>query len=53
MSNEKFKSEKACQITLHIARKLFQDGLLTEDELRIIETMLNKKYAPILGCLYL
>ena len=52
MSNEKFKSEKAYQITLHIARKLFQDALLTEDEMRIIDTMLIKKYAPLLGALY-
>ena len=52
MSYEKFESEKMYQITLHIVRKLMQEGLLTEDEMSIIDSMLIKKYNPLLGCLY-
>jgi hypothetical protein len=52
MTNEKFQREKTYQITLHIVRKIIQDGILTEDEMRMIDTILIKKYNPLLGCLY-
>lgn len=52
MTNEKFQCEKTYQITLHIVRKMIQDGILTEDEMRIIDAILIEKYAPLTGCLY-
>lgn len=52
MTNEIFACEKSYQITLHIARSMAQKGLLTEDEMRIIDSMLKEKYAPSLGGLY-
>jgi hypothetical protein len=39
MTNEKFQREKTYQITLHIVRKIIQDGILTEDEMRMIDTI--------------
>lgn len=52
MSNENFQSEKTYQITLYLVRILLQEGLLTEDELNMIDTILIKKYNPLLGRLY-
>lgn len=52
MMQEQFKREKAYQITLHIAKSMLRNGLLTEDEMRTIDNLLKAKYAPLLGGLY-
>jgi len=52
MMKEKFEREKAYQITLYIVRKMIQEGMLTEDEVRRIDAFLNEKYTPLMGCLY-
>ena len=39
MSKEEFKNEKLYQATMHIARKMLNEGLITEEEYRQIDTI--------------
>jgi hypothetical protein len=52
MTNERFEREKVYEIMLCIARSMLRNGLLTEDEVRIIDDKLIEKYAPLLSSLY-
>lgn len=52
MSKEEFKNEKLYQATMHIARKMFNEGLITEEEYRQIDTIFSEKYQPTLGTLF-
>lgn len=52
MTNEKFDREKAYQTTLYIVKSMLWNGLLTENEMIVIDAMLKAKYASILGSLY-
>ncbi len=52
MSKEEFKSEKLYQATMHIARKMLNEGLITEEEYRQIDTIFSEKYQPTLGTLF-
>jgi hypothetical protein len=49
MTEEQLKQEKLYQATLAIARVMFSRGLLTEDELTVINAVMLKKYKPLLG----
>jgi hypothetical protein len=51
MSEEIFESERLYQATLSIARTMLRQGLITEDELAIIDTKMREKYRPLLGTL--
>ena len=48
MSKEEFRNEKLYQTTMHLARKMLSDGLISEDEYRQIDTIFRGKYRPIL-----
>ena len=52
MSKEEFKNEKLYQATMHIARMMFNEGLITEEEYRQIDTIFSVKYQPTLGTLF-
>ena len=52
MSKEEFKNEKLYQATMHIARMMFNEGLITEEEYRQIDTIFSEKYQPTLGTLF-
>lgn len=52
MSKEEFRNEKLYQTTMHLARKMLSDGLISEDEYRQIDTIFLEKYRPILGTLF-
>lgn len=52
MNKEEFKNEKLYQATMHIARKMFNEGLITEEEYRQIDTIFSEKYQPTLGTLF-
>ncbi len=52
MSKEEFKNEKLYQATMHIARKMLNEGLITEEEYRQIDTIFSEKYQPTLGTLF-
>jgi hypothetical protein len=51
MSKEYFERERLYQATLSIARAMLRGGLITEDELTIIDTKMREKYRPLLGTL--
>lgn len=51
MTEDQFKREKLYQTMLAIARLMFSQGLLTEEEMRAIDTIMQEKYKPLLGCL--
>ena len=52
MNNEQFERERRYQSAVSVARTMFRRGLITEDELRVIDTILLEKYRPLLGSLY-
>lgn len=52
MSKEEMKNEKLYQTTMHVARNMLSDGLISEDEYRQIDTIFLDKYAPTLGTLF-
>lgn len=52
MSKEEFKNEKLYQTTMHLARKMLTEGLISEDEYRQIDTIFLEKYRPTLGTLF-
>jgi len=49
MNREDFRRERLYQASIAIARTMFQKGLITDDELHQIDTMLLDKYRPLLG----
>ena len=51
MSKEELRNEKLYQTTMHMVRKLFEDGVITEEEYRQIDTIFLEKYHPIFGTL--
>ena len=52
MTAEQWGSEKTYQLTLAIARTLHGKGILTADELAIIDTKLREIHKPLLATLY-
>jgi hypothetical protein len=51
MSGEHFERERLYQATVALARAMLRRGLITEDELTIIDTKMREKYRPLLGIL--
>ena len=51
MSKEEFRNEKLYQTTMHIARQMLAEGLISE-EYRQIDTIFTEKYKPTLGTLF-
>lgn len=52
MSKAEFRNEKLYQTTMHLARKLLEDGVITADEYRQIDTIFLEKYQPVFGTLF-
>lgn len=51
MTEEQFKREMHYQLSLSIARSMLRQGIITPDDLRVIDTKMREKYRPLLGCL--
>jgi hypothetical protein len=51
MGKDLFERERLYQATLAVARAMLRRGLLTEDEVAVIDTKMREKYAPCLGSL--
>lgn len=51
MSKEELKNEKLYQTTMHMVKRLLEDGAITEEEYRQIDTIFLEKYHPIFGTL--
>lgn len=52
MNEQEFRNEKLYQTTMHIARKMLSEGLISEDEYCQIDTIFLEKYHPIIGTLF-
>lgn len=52
MSKEEFRNEKLYQATMHLARKMLEDGVISEDEYCQIDTIFLEKYHPVFGTLF-
>ena len=52
MSKEEFRNEKLYQTTMHLARKMLEEGIISEEEYRQIDTIFTEKYKPTLGTLF-
>ena len=52
MRKEEFQNEKLYQTTMSIARKMLQEGIISEEEYRRIDTIFLEKYRPVFGTLF-
>lgn len=52
MSKEEFRNEKLYQTTMHLARKMLEEGIISEKEYRQIDTIFLEKYKPVFGTLF-
>ena len=44
--------EIAFQVTMHLAKKLLEQGVITPEEYVEFDTKMKEKYAPIIGDLF-
>ena len=51
MSEKEFRAELRYRMSLAVARAMLEEGAITEEEYREIDTILLKKQRPILGTL--
>lgn len=51
MSKEEFRNEKLYQTTMHLVRKMLEEGIISEEEYRQIDTIFLEKYQPVFGTL--
>ena len=52
MSKEDMRNEKLYQTTMHIARKMLAEGIITETEYRRVDKIFLEKYKPLFGALF-
>ncbi len=52
MSKEEFRNEKLYQTTMHFARKMLSEGVISKEEYRQIDTIFLEKYQPVFGTLF-
>ena len=49
MTNEQFECERRYRVAISVAVVMLKQGLLTEDEYRIINDRMIEKYRPFFG----
>lgn len=52
MDKKKFQQEAAFQVTMHLARKMLAQKLITEKEYRDFEQEMLRRYRPFSGDLF-
>ena len=52
MSKEEFRNENLYQTTMSLARKMPEEGIISEEEYRQIDTIFLEKYKPVFGTLF-
>ncbi len=52
MSKEQFENEKNYQVSMSLARKLLNDGTISEENYRDFDTKMQQKYNPTFGTLF-
>ena len=51
MGEQELRAELRYRMSLSVARSMLEEGAITEEEYREIDTILIKKHRPILGTL--
>lgn len=51
MTHEQFEREKNYRVSLAVAKRMLASGILSEQDYGKIDTILLRKYRPLLGCL--
>lgn len=51
MDKEQFRAERLYQLSRSVAKSMLEKGVISEKEFSEIDTILLKKYKPILGTL--
>lgn len=52
MSEKQMHNEKLYQATMSMVRRMLEDGLISEEEYRQIDTIFLEKYRPLFGTLF-
>ena len=52
VSKEDMRNEKLYQTTMHLARKMLDEGIITEEEYRRVDKIFLEKYKPVFGTLF-
>lgn len=52
MSNAEFRNEKLYQTTMSMARRMLDEGIISEEEYCQIDTIFLEKYSPVFGTLF-
>ena len=52
MTKEQFRNEKLYQATMYLARKMVEQGILTEQEYREVDEIFLEKYKPVFGSIF-
>lgn len=52
MSNDDMRREKLYQTTMHLAKKMLHDGIISEEEYRRVDKIFLEKYKPLFGTLF-
>lgn len=52
MSEEQLRRETLYQVTMHLLRKMMEQGLLSREEYADFDTIFAQKYQPIFGTLF-
>lgn len=52
MGKEEFRNEKLYQTTMYLAKKMLEEGIISEEEYRQIDTIFLEKYKPVFGTLF-
>lgn len=52
MTSEQFDNEKKYLVTMHLAKKLHQDGVVSDEDYRQIDTKFKEKYAITFSTLF-
>ena len=52
MTKEDMRREKMYQTTMRLAREMFYDGIISEEEYIQVDKIFLKKYNPIFGTLF-
>lgn len=52
MTGEEYQRERRYQIVMYIARQMLKNGVITEDDYKVIDTNMTARFTPIFGTLF-
>ena len=52
MTSKEYQRERRYQMAMHIARQMLKNGVITEDDYKVIDTNMTARFAPIFGTLF-